>query len=145
MLNLFDLEKITVDDVMTAHTQVEVIDFDGSIDDIMARIASSYHTRLPVREGDKEEIIGFIHVRKVINQLRAHRLDAPINKEDLREILSEPYFVPSGTPLYTQIQQFQENQEPPTDPEAWCHTLPRKGATRTASKYAGHKTRDDWL
>ena len=111
LLNLFDLEKITVDDVMTAHTQVEVIDFDASVDDIMQRIASSYHTRLPVREGDKEEIIGFIHVRKVINQLRAHRQDVPINKEDLREILSEPYFVPSGTPLYTQIQQFQENQE----------------------------------
>ena len=111
LLNLFDLEKITVDDVMTAHTQVEVIDFDASIDEIMQRISSSYHTRLPVREGDKEEIIGFIHVRKVINQLRAHRQDAPINKEDLREILSEPYFVPSGTPLYTQIQQFQENQE----------------------------------
>jgi len=111
LLNLFDLEKITVDDVMTAHTQVEVIDFDASVDDIMQRIASSYHTRLPVREGDKEEIIGFIHVRKVINQLRAHRQDEPINKEDLREILSEPYFVPSGTPLYTQIQQFQENQE----------------------------------
>ena len=111
LLNLFDLEKITVDDVMTAHTQVEVINFDASVDDIMQRIASSYHTRLPVREGDKEEIIGFIHVRKVINQLRAHRQDVPINKEDLREILSEPYFVPSGTPLYTQIQQFQENQE----------------------------------
>ena len=111
LLNLFDLEKITVDDVMTAHTQVEVIDFDSSVDDIMQRIASSYHTRLPVREGDKEEIIGFIHVRKVINQLRAHRQDEPINKQDLREILSEPYFVPSGTPLYTQIQQFQENQE----------------------------------
>lgn len=111
LLNLFDLEKITVDDVMTAHTQVEVIDFDATVDEIMQRIASSYHTRLPVREGYKEEIIGFIHVRKVINQLRAHRQDEPINKEDLRAILSEPYFVPSGTPLYTQIQQFQENQE----------------------------------
>ena len=111
LLNLFDLEKITVDDVMTAHTQVEVIDFDASVDDIMQRIASSYHTRLPVREGDNEEIIGFIHVRKVINQLRAHRQDAEVSKEDLREILSSPYFVPSGTPLYTQIQQFQENQE----------------------------------
>ena len=111
LLNLFDLEKITVDDVMTAHTQVEVIDFDSAIDDIMQRISNSHHTRLPVREGDNEEIIGIIHVRKVINQLRTHRQDAELNKEDLREVMSEPYFVPSGTPLYTQIQQFQENQE----------------------------------
>ena len=111
LLNLFDLEKITVDDVMTAHTQVEVIDFDAPIDDILERISTSHHTRLPAREGDNEEIIGIIHVRKVINQLRSYQQDAEISKEALRDIISEPYFVPSGTPLYTQIQQFQEHQE----------------------------------
>jgi Mg2+/Co2+ transporter CorB len=111
LLNLFELEKITVDDVMTAHTQVEVIDFDSPIDDILQRISNSHHTRLPVREGDSEEIIGIIHIRKVINQLRAHLQDDDLNKEALREIIEAPYFVPAGTPLYTQIQQFQENQE----------------------------------
>lgn len=111
LLNLFELEKITVDDVMTAHTQVEVIDFDNPIEDIMHRIATSHHTRLPVREGDNEEIIGIIHIRKVINQLRSYQHDEAFEKADLRETLSEPYFIPSGTPLYAQIQQFQENQE----------------------------------
>ncbi|MEQ1598377.1 MAG: HlyC/CorC family transporter [Methylotenera sp.] len=111
LLNLFELEKITVDDVMTAHTQVEVIDFDSPIDDILQRISNSHHTRLPVREGDSEDIIGIIHIRKVINQLRAHLQDDDLSKEALREIIEAPYFVPAGTPLYTQIQQFQENQE----------------------------------
>ena len=111
LLNLFELEKITVDDVMTAHTQVEVIDFDDPIDDIVQKISNSHHTRLPVREGDTEEITGIIHVRKVINQLRSHHQDGEISINDLREVIEEPYFVPSGTPLYTQIQQFQENQE----------------------------------
>ena len=111
LLNLFELEKITVDDVMTAHTQVEVIDFDNPIDEIMQKISNSHHTRLPVREGDAEEITGIIHVRKVINQLRLHNQDGDISKDDLREIVAEPYFVPAGTPLYTQIQQFQEKQE----------------------------------
>lgn len=111
LLNLFDLEKITVDDVMTAHTLVEVIDFDVPIDDILQRISNSHHTRLPVREGDNEEIIGIIHIRKVINQLRAHLQDGDLTKEALREVIEDPYFVPAGTPLYTQIQQFQENQE----------------------------------
>lgn len=111
LLNLFELEKITVDDVMTAHTQVEVIDFDSPIDDILQRISNSHHTRLPVREGDSEDIIGIIHIRKVINQLREHLQDNDLSKEALREIIEAPYFVPAGTPLYTQIQQFQENQE----------------------------------
>lgn len=111
LLNLFELEKITVDDVMTAHTMVEVVDFDQPMDEIMQRIATSHHTRLPVREGDNEEMIGIMHVRKVMNQLRNYQQDDSIDKESLREIISEPYFIPSGTPLYTQIQQFQENQE----------------------------------
>ena len=111
LLNLFELEKITVDDVMTAHTQVEVIDFDLPIDDILQRITNSHHTRLPVREGDHEEIIGIIHIRKIINQIRLHQQDDSLTKEALREIIEEPYFVPAGTPLYTQIQQFQEKQE----------------------------------
>lgn len=111
LLNLFELEKITVDDVMTAHTFVEVIDFDAPIDDILQRISSSHHTRLPVREGESEEIVGIIHIRKVINQIRTHMQDNELTKESLREIIEDPYFVPAGTPLYTQIQQFQENQE----------------------------------
>ena len=107
LLNLFDLEKTTVDDVMTAHTQIEAIDFDAPLESILQHIATSHHTRLPVRQGPNEEIIGVIHIRKVMNQLRNGELDI----EMLREVITEPYFIPSGTPLYTQMQQFQEKQQ----------------------------------
>jgi len=109
--NLFELEKISVDDVMTAHTLVEAIDFDAPLEDILQQIANSQHTRLPVRQGEHEEIIGILHLRKVMSQLRAHRESNDLNKETLREVITEPYFIPSGTPLYTQIQQFQEHQQ----------------------------------
>ncbi len=113
LLNLFELEKIEVDDIMTPHTQVEAINFDSSLDEILERVTNSHHTRLPVREGDNDEIFGILHIRKVINQLRLHqkREDDDFTKEALRDAISSPYFVPSGTPLYTQIQQFQENKE----------------------------------
>ena len=113
LLNLFELEKVEVDDVMTAHTQVEVLNFDIPLDDILDRIANSQHTRLPVREGDTEEIFGILHIRKVMNQLRLHHKndEDAISKDTLRDVISPPYFIPSGTPLYTQIQQFQEKKE----------------------------------
>jgi Mg2+/Co2+ transporter CorB len=111
LLNLFDLEKISVDDVMTAHTLVESIDFDSPLDDILQHISSSHHTRLPVRQGEQEEIIGILHVRKIISQLRSLHQGSDLNKEALLEVMSDPYFIPSGTPLFTQIQQFQENQQ----------------------------------
>lgn len=111
LLNLIDLEKITVDDVMTAHTLVETIDFDAPLEDILQHISNSHHTRLPVRHGNNEEIIGILHIRKVISQLRSHHESNGFDKDALREVIVEPYFIPSGTPLYTQIQQFQENQQ----------------------------------
>lgn len=111
LLNLFELEKITVNDVMTAHTFVEAIDFDAPLDHILQQIYNSQHTRLPVREGEHEEIIGILHLRKVMAQLRAHHENSDLTKEMLREVITEPYFIPSGTPLYTQIQQFQENKQ----------------------------------
>ncbi|MEK9825231.1 MAG: CNNM domain-containing protein [Methylotenera sp.] len=111
LLNLFELEKITVDDVMTAHTMVESINFDAPIEDILQHISNSMHTRLPVRQGEHEEIIGILHVRKVIGRLREHLDGNDLDKEALQALISEPYFIPSGTPLFTQIQQFQENQQ----------------------------------
>ncbi len=111
LLNLFELEKIEVDDVMTAHTQVEVINFNTPLDEILERIANSHHTRLPVREGDNEEIFGILHVRKVMNLLRLHHKKEELSKDDLRATIVAPYFIPSETPLYTQMQEFQENKE----------------------------------
>lgn len=111
LLNLFELEKITVDDVMTAHTMVESINFDAPIEEILQHISSSMHTRLPVRQGEHEEIIGILHVRKVIGRLREHLEGNELDKEALLELIADPYFIPSGTPLFTQIQQFQENQQ----------------------------------
>lgn len=111
LLNLLDLEKITVDDVMTAHTMVETLDFDAPLEDILQHISSSHHTRLPVRQGEHEEIIGILHIRKVLNLLRTPSYNNDWDKESLREVITDPYFIPAGTPLYTQIQQFQENQQ----------------------------------
>ncbi|CAN4267757.1 CorB Putative Mg2+ and Co2+ transporter CorB [Methylophilaceae bacterium] len=111
LLNLFELENITVDDVMTAHTLVEAIDLDEPMEAILEKIANSQHTRLPVHQGEQEEMIGILHLRKIMSQLRAHSADETLDKAALMEAISEPYFIPSGTPLYTQIQQFQENKQ----------------------------------
>lgn len=107
LLNLFDLENITVDDVMTAHTQIEAVDFDAPLETILEQIATSHHTRMLVRQGPNEEVIGILHIRKVMHQLQQGR----VTLDMLREVLTAPYFIPSGTPLYTQLQQFQEKQQ----------------------------------
>ncbi|MDB5811604.1 MAG: HlyC/CorC family transporter [Betaproteobacteria bacterium] len=107
LLNLFDLESITVDDVMTPRNQIEVIDIDAPSDVLRQQIATAYHRRIALYQGQSDNIIGVILLRKVL----ALNADDEINATGLREIMREPYFVPSGTPLFTQLQQFQENQD----------------------------------
>jgi Mg2+/Co2+ transporter CorB len=107
LLNLLDLETATVDDVMTAHTQIEAVNIDSPFDELLQQINSSHHTRILVRQGSQEDIIGILHIRKIINQMR----NGELTLEGILETIIEPYFIPSGTPLYAQIQQFQEKHQ----------------------------------
>lgn len=111
LLNLLDLEDIIVDHVMTAHTQVEFVDLDHPIEQIMEQLANSHHSRLPVRQGDHEDIVGIVHVRKVLPLLRDFHIGKAPSKGLLQAAISPPYYIPSGTPLYTQLQQFQKHHE----------------------------------
>ncbi len=107
LLNLLDLETATVDDVMTAHTQIEAVNIDSPLDELLQQINNSHHTRILVRQGSQEDIIGILHIRKIINQMR----NGELTLEGILETIIEPYFIPSGTPLYAQIQQFQEKHQ----------------------------------
>jgi Mg2+/Co2+ transporter CorB len=107
LLNLLGLESITVDDVMTPRSQIEAIDLADEPERIAQQIATSHHTRLLVYEVSPDRIVGVLHVRRVLHILASGEL----SPEALREVAEEPYFVPAGTPLFTQLRQFQENQK----------------------------------
>ncbi|HEX4333297.1 MAG TPA: HlyC/CorC family transporter [Usitatibacter sp.] len=106
-LNLFELEDMTVDDTMTPRGQIEHIDLGDDLHDVRNALATSHHTRLVVSEGGLDNVVGVLHVRKVLN---ATRRDEQIDVEGIRSIMREPYFVPEGTALLTQLTNFQENQ-----------------------------------
>jgi Mg2+/Co2+ transporter CorB len=103
-LNLFELEDMTVDDTMTPRTHIESIDIEDDIDEINTRVSTSHHTRLVVYEGSLDKVVGILHVRKYLNTTRKGAL----TKDELRGILREPYFVPEGTKLLDQLQNFQD-------------------------------------
>ena len=107
LLNLFELEDITVEDVMTPRNQIEAVDISDPIDIIQRHLATCYHTRLPVFDGEMNAVIGLLHVRRILGQT----LDRSLGAADLRELLLKPYFIPASTPIYSQLQFFQENRE----------------------------------
>jgi Mg2+/Co2+ transporter CorB len=107
MLNLLDLERITVDDVMTPRNQIEAIDLNTEPEKLAQQISTSHHTRLLVFDGSLDQVSGILHVRRVLHPLSSGELTV----DTLKEVLQEPYYVPAGTPLFTQLRHFQENQK----------------------------------
>ncbi|MFH1871750.1 MAG: HlyC/CorC family transporter [Pseudomonadota bacterium] len=107
LLNLFELEQLTVADIMTPRGEIEAIDIAAPIENIKAQLATSFHTRVAVFEGDPANIVGVMHQRRLLAEAFAGEIDHSI----LRERMSDPYFIPAATPIYTQLQFFRENRQ----------------------------------
>lgn len=107
LLNLFELEHVTVADIMTPRGEIETIDIALPIDEIMAQLATSYHTRVIVSEHDSANVIGVLRIRHLLSEA----FKGGINLETLRERMMAPYFIPAATPIYTQLQFFRENRQ----------------------------------
>ena len=106
LISILDLEKVTVDDVMVPHNEINGIDLDDEPGKIERIINESEHTRLPVFRDNIDEVIGILHMRRLANlPQRSFEQDA------LTELLDEAYFVPEGTPLSTQLVQFQRRRK----------------------------------
>ena len=107
LANLLDLESVTIDDVMTPRNQIHAIDLAGKPSQIAQQLATSYHTRLPAYEDELDNIVGVIHLKHVLQLQRG----GDIEVDALRSILRPAYFVPTGTSLLVQLQQFQTDRE----------------------------------
>jgi len=107
LLNLFDLEQLTVEDIMTPRGEIEAIDIAAPIEEIKIQLATSFHTRVMVFENDPANIIGVLHQRRLL----AEAFAGEITHAALRERMSDPYFIPAATPIYTQLQFFRENRQ----------------------------------
>lgn len=108
LLNLFDLEKISVEDVMTPRSQIEALNLSVPVEEIRHQLVTCYHNKLPVYEGEINHIVGILHVRKAVAFLNQ---DEELTVEHFRQLLTAPYFIPQDTDVFKQLQYFQENHE----------------------------------
>lgn len=107
LANLMDLEAISVDDVMTPRSQIHALDLAEKPALLRQQLATSYHTRLPVCEGSLDNLVGILAVKSILQVMQNNEIDI----ERLRSVLRAPYFIPVGTPLLTQLQQFQADRQ----------------------------------
>ena len=108
LLNLFDLETTSVEDIMTPRAQIEALNLAVPVADILHQLTTCYHNKLPVYEGEINQILGILHVRHAVALLNE---DEELTVEHFRALLTTPYYIPQDTSVFTQLQYFQENKE----------------------------------
>ncbi len=108
LLNVLDLERATVEDIMVPRNEVTGLDLNQDIETIMQTIRKSDYTRLPVYEGDINNIIGVLHLRDAPRFIYGD--DSTVSHEAIRRFAATPYFVPEATSLSYQLMSFQKNR-----------------------------------
>jgi Mg2+/Co2+ transporter CorB len=104
LLNILDLEEVTVDDIMIPRHEIRGIDVEEDDAQIIEALRTSEHTRVILYREDIGNILGILHLRTVSLFLNGDQLD----REAMQRAAADPYFVPEGTPLNTQLLNFQK-------------------------------------
>ncbi len=108
LLNVLDLEKASVEDIMIPRNEVVGIDLEDTIPNILRLIRSTEYTRLPVYEGDINNVIGVMHLRNAARFILGD--DDTVTHESIKKHIYSPYFVPESTPLHLQLLNFQKEK-----------------------------------
>ena len=101
---LLDLGELDVSDVMVHRTAMETINADDPVGKIIDEILASAYTRVPMWEGQPENIVGIVHAKDLLRTLKEAGGD--VSKLDIRAIAKKPWFVPDTTSLTDQLAAF---------------------------------------
>ena len=87
---IFNLDEMMAREVMVPRTDAFMVDIEDDINVIMQEILRQNFSRIPVYEGDKDNIIGLIHTKKILAESFTNGFD----QLNIRRIMQEPLFVP---------------------------------------------------
>ena len=105
LLNIIDLEKVKVEDIMIPHNELVIADIDDE-EELFDQFKRIQHNRLLIFEGSENNIIGTIHMRDVVNSYAK----GEVEMSQIKELIREPYFIPEGTPLSQQLEHFKSQK-----------------------------------
>lgn len=106
LLNILDLEKVTVEDIMVPRNEIIGIDLDDDIATIRSQLTGSQYTRLPVFRESIDNVMGFLHLRYALEML----IKGEFTHQDITNLVREAHYIPENTPLNTQLLNFQREK-----------------------------------
>lgn len=105
---ILDLKELQVSDVMIHRKSITMIDGDLPPEDIIERVLSQPHTRLPVYRGDSDNIIGILHAKDLLRALS--RANGNVRAVNVTALIAKPWFIPDTTTLTEQLRAFLQRR-----------------------------------
>ncbi len=107
--SILDLAEVTVGEVMTHRRQMVTIDADLAPTEIVDSALASPFTRLPLWRDEPDNVIGVVHAKSLLREVRAAR--GKMETLNIEDVASPPWFVPDATSLLDQLQAFRSRRE----------------------------------
>ena len=107
LISVLELDKVSVDEVMTQRSEVIGIDINQPIENILSTLQNNQKDFLPVYNESLDDLRGVIDLYGITSFLSNENKSI----ESLIDSLDEAYFIPENTPLSTQLFNFQKNKK----------------------------------
>ncbi len=106
---ILDLRDLSVEEIMVHRKNIAMIDAGRSARKVVSDVLDSQFTRLPLFEGEEDNITGILHVRDLLREL--HRVGGDYDKVNVKKIARDPWFTPETTTLPEQLNAFRTRRE----------------------------------
>lgn len=107
--SILDLRSVQVSEIMVHRKNVTMLNADDPLDSVVDQILNSPFSRLPIWQGNVDNIVGVVNVKMLLREVRS-RPDR-LNELDLKTIAHKPWFIPDSTDLLEQLQLFRQRKE----------------------------------
>jgi Mg2+/Co2+ transporter CorB len=111
--SVLDLAEVQVGEIMAHRKDVTMIDADQPADKVVDEVLASPFTRIPLWQGQPENIVGVLHAKALLRAVKA-RDDSKVKGLDEINVISlaaKPWFIPEQTTLLDQLQEFRKRHE----------------------------------
>ena len=105
LLNIIDLEKVRVEDIMIPHNELISVDINNE-DELFEQLKRMQHNKLILFDNTEDNIIGTIHMRDIVNLYAKNE----VTMDNIKELIRKPYFIPEGTKLSSQLEHFKKQK-----------------------------------
>ena len=105
LLNIIDLEKVRVEDIMIPHNELISVDINNE-DELFEQLKRIQHNKLILFDNTEDNIIGTIHMRDIVNLYAKNE----VTMDNIKELIRKPYFIPEGTNLSSQLEHFKKQK-----------------------------------